>query len=181
MRGFRLRAHRSGRRGSLTTPEVRPSKSSSRRRGEQGCEHTNVFLGRPSVGGRLTAGATRSEARILRGRSVLVIATAEQVLAQSLLGSRHLIGGRCGSRLALGLSQAQVQAAQFVPHAALRSTAAPSLRVVRAPASTPAHVASRRSGCQNASHASPQASNPSIERTFQRPLRALWPAAHVKR
>ena len=24
-------------------------------------------------------------------------------------------------------------------------------------------------------------SNPSIERTFQRPLRALWPAAHVKR
>ena len=25
------------------------------------------------------------------------------------------------------------------------------------------------------------ASNPSIERTFQRPLRALWPAAHVKR
>ena len=28
---------------------------------------------------------------------------------------------------------------------------------------------------------SPQASNPSIERTFQRPLRALWPAAHVKR
>ena len=23
--------------------------------------------------------------------------------------------------------------------------------------------------------------NPSIERTFQRPLRALWPAAHVKR
>ena len=26
-----------------------------------------------------------------------------------------------------------------------------------------------------------QASNPSIERTFQRPLRALWPAAHVER
>ncbi len=26
-----------------------------------------------------------------------------------------------------------------------------------------------------------QAPNPSIERTFQRPLRALWPAAHVKR
>jgi len=26
-----------------------------------------------------------------------------------------------------------------------------------------------------------EASNPSIERTFQRPLRALWPAAHVKR
>ena len=25
------------------------------------------------------------------------------------------------------------------------------------------------------------ASNPSIERTSQRPLRALWPAAHVKR
>ncbi len=24
-------------------------------------------------------------------------------------------------------------------------------------------------------------SNPSIERTRQRPLRALWPAAHVKR
>ena len=24
-------------------------------------------------------------------------------------------------------------------------------------------------------------SNPSIERTLQRPLRALWPAAHVKR
>jgi hypothetical protein len=24
-------------------------------------------------------------------------------------------------------------------------------------------------------------SNPSIERTFQRPLRALWPAAHVER
>ena len=23
--------------------------------------------------------------------------------------------------------------------------------------------------------------NPSIERTFQRPLRALWPAAHVER
>ena len=23
--------------------------------------------------------------------------------------------------------------------------------------------------------------NPSIERTFQRPLRALWPASHVKR
>ena len=26
-----------------------------------------------------------------------------------------------------------------------------------------------------------QAPNPSIERTFQRPLRALWPAAHVER
>ncbi len=26
-----------------------------------------------------------------------------------------------------------------------------------------------------------EASNPSIERTFQRPLRALWPAAHVER
>ena len=26
-----------------------------------------------------------------------------------------------------------------------------------------------------------EASNHSIERTFQRPLRALWPAAHVKR
>jgi len=26
-----------------------------------------------------------------------------------------------------------------------------------------------------------KASNPSIERTFQRPLRALWPAAHVER
>jgi hypothetical protein len=26
-----------------------------------------------------------------------------------------------------------------------------------------------------------QRPNPSIERTFQRPLRALWPAAHVKR
>ena len=25
------------------------------------------------------------------------------------------------------------------------------------------------------------APNPSIERTFQRPLRALWPAAHVER
>jgi hypothetical protein len=23
--------------------------------------------------------------------------------------------------------------------------------------------------------------NPSIDRTFQRPLRALWPAAHVER
>jgi hypothetical protein len=29
--------------------------------------------------------------------------------------------------------------------------------------------------------AHPQAPNPSIERTFQRPLRALWPAAHVER
>ena len=27
----------------------------------------------------------------------------------------------------------------------------------------------------------PARPNPSIERTFQRPLRALWPAAHVKR
>ena len=27
----------------------------------------------------------------------------------------------------------------------------------------------------------PVSSNPSIERTFQRPLRALWPAAHVER
>ena len=26
-----------------------------------------------------------------------------------------------------------------------------------------------------------EASNPSIERTFQRALRALWPAAHVER
>jgi hypothetical protein len=26
-----------------------------------------------------------------------------------------------------------------------------------------------------------QTPNPSIERTFQRPLRALWPAAHVER
>ena len=38
------------------------------------------------------------------------------------------------------------------------------------PATTPALAAIRA-----------QASNPSIERTFQRPLRALWPAAHVER
>jgi len=28
---------------------------------------------------------------------------------------------------------------------------------------------------------STEGSNPSIERTFQRPLRSLWPVAHVER
>ena len=36
-------------------------------------------------------------------------------------------------------------------------------------------------GFPTASFKAPMIYNPSIERTFQRPLRALWPAAHVKR
>ena len=66
--------------------------------------------------------------------------------------------------------------------AALRRYRSAKVRAkVLAPASTPAQssaCALRLPEC--AMHPS-QASNPSIERTFQRPLRALWPAAHVER
>ena len=45
----------------------------------------------------------------------------------------------------------------------------------------PRKVAPERFGYQNSPMHRSQASNPSIERTSQRPLRALWPAAHVER
>ena len=93
---------------------------------EQSCKHTNRFLGRPSVGGRLTAGAARSEhrsphwrSRGLRGGSAIQnlpgtasLASSKRREAQQLLA--HVLVCRCKPR--------QVR---FVPHAALRCTAAP--------------------------------------------------------
>ena len=52
-------------------------------------------------------------------------------------------------------------------------------------ASVPLNAQGKLCICQRCASASaskaPVSSNPSIERTFQRPLRALWPAAHVER
>ena len=69
-----------------------------------------------------------------------------------------------------------------VPLAALRRTAAPkSAPKVQAPANTPAPSSVGALRLPEFIMHPAQASNPSIERTSQRPLRALWSAAHVER
>ena len=77
-------------------------------------------------------------------------------------------------RLGLSCASAGVGASAHARHASATSCCA---------SRRPAPVASEHKGRVRKKYGAflQQAPNPSIERTFQRPLRALWPAAHVER
>ena len=128
---------------------------------------TSRFLGHPSVGGRLSAGAARqkeqggsrpsSKAPKRKGAQAIPVSHALACKLDVLcLRSSSLAGSR---------STEQTRTMKTVPS----FQAEKSLQGLLS-----AHVVTFVKGTA-------QASNPSIERTCQRPLRALWPAAHVER
>ena len=161
-------------------------------------QRMNRFLGRPSVGGRLTAGGSRNEQEYTG--TVCRPPTAVRVELRSKCDSssarftrpdrpscrlRSLVCRCCSNHLCNVEHGRTVNVfASSVPSAALaalRSTAAPRSGSVLAPANTPAQSSVSPLRLPECPMHQSQASNPSIERTCQRPLRTLWPAAHVER
>ena len=130
--------------------------------------HSHRYLGRPSVGGRLTAGAARHAAKAMQSRR----AAHRTCSRRRCAGERRLSSLSCLSRcqhrikvLRTLQSIAQAGAMRFGPSSAAagaKQTAATGTSIALAQANAPAP-------------------NRSIERTSQTPLRALWPAAHVER
>ena len=117
-------------------------------------------LGRPSFGGRLTAGVARcrrvrlSGYRLWRSASVSYSHVCLRIAPRTAVVS-------CASLECIAVHACFKHAGMwFVFHAALRSTAAPRPRAVPAPASTPAQVALGCSCCQNVAMRQQQASNP---------------------
>ena len=162
----------------------------------QSCNAGSRFLGRPSVGGRPAAGGARNKQEVQgnpcrrppRFGRVARECTSSQAhvarlhspsgKAQSLIGSAAFASAMSCTSEPLSLLASSVLGAARGP-AEYRSAK------VRGPCWAPANTPAQ-SGVSTlrvpefAMHLS-QASNPSIERTSQRPLRALWPAAHVER
>ena len=125
------------------------------------------YLGRPSVGGRLTAGAARHAAKAMQSRRAAHRTCSRRRCAGERQLSSLSCRGRCRHRITVlrtSLCIAQTRAMRSVPSSATDAEqfAAMGLAVALV-------------------HISAPAPNPSIERTSQSPLRALCAAAHVKR
>ena len=147
---------------------------------------TNRSLGRPSVGGRLTAGATRDEYRRTLRAAAAVTRSSFKVEVpstgwsprQRVPSEKQQSSHRPPCLSAAARSHCRCSLALL---AALPSTAAPKSA---SPLCAGEYARASRVGARRLPECAmflSQASNPSIERTFQRPLRALWPAAHVER
>ena len=133
----------------------------------QSCQRMNRCLGRPSVGGRLSASAARQEEQCSSRPSSKA---PERKSARAIPFGQALackLDALClrGSSLAGSRSVEQTRAMNIVPS----FQAEKSMRGLLS-----AHVVT-------SVRVKAQASNPSIERTSQRPLRALCAAAHVER
>jgi len=127
--------------------------------------------GPPVIGGRLTAGATRRTVS-RTGRSCLLNETPGPVARLSVFGCLAVFGATSTS--AVGFNGTYRQQLHAVVHLA-QTRGMSTLRIEQRAGTAP------RPGKKVLACGERRASNPSIERTFQRPLRALWPAAHVKR
>ena len=126
------------------------------------------YLGRPSVGGRLTAGAARHAAKAMQSRRAAHRTCSRRRCAGEPRPSSLSCLSRCQHRIKVLRtlqSIAQTGAMRFGPSSAAardKQLAATGTSIALAQANAPAP-------------------NPSIERTSQSPLRALCAAAHVKR
>jgi len=126
------------------------------------------YLGRPSVGGRLTASAARHAAEATQGLRAICRPCSRWRCACELRLSSLSCRGRCQHRITVlrdALCIAQTRAMRSVPYSATggaEQVVARGTSIALTRANTPAP-------------------NPSIERTSQSPLRALCAAAHVER
>ena len=125
-------------------------------------------LGRPSVGGWLTASAARHAAEATQGLRAIHRTCGRWRCACERQLSSLSCRGRCQHRITVlrtSLCIAQTRAMRSVPSSTTggaEQVAATGTSIALAQANAPAP-------------------NPSIERTSQSPLRALCAAAHVKR
>ena len=162
---------------ALTATAPAPRRSS---RGTLSRHGTSAFDRRPAK----RRGISRSRASV---RSTALKASRSPFCPRARKSRRAVRLGcpSCGGhRKYRQARQAHPKALRLAPPLQVR--VAVFARVTHTVALTNIHAFSSRSAIA-ALHARPkvpllsQVPNPPIERTFQRPLRALWPAAHVKR